>query len=233
MKTLFGGGGQSQQNQSANGYSALPAALQAGFNGLGTQVGALTNPSNPGVTNMFTPTPMTAGQNTAIGNINAGFAPTADSISSDMAMQNNPFMSSVIDAVNRNGQGQYGVMKQAMDAAGLGPDNNRSLLGANDIQQTTNNTVGQLLSQQFNTQMNNALTTLPTARASDANMQMTAGTAQQTLANQTKLAPIAALLAGTGMIAPFTAGGTSSGAGSGSNQGGIISSLAGPAAMAW
>ncbi len=135
MQALFGGSSGSQQSSSASGYSALPSQLQTPFNALGTQVGALTNPSNPGVTQMFTPSAMTPGENTAAANINAGFAPTASSINTDMNMQMNPYMSSVIGGVDQNAQAADSVFNQSLANAGVGPDSNTSILGANNIQQ--------------------------------------------------------------------------------------------------
>lgn len=223
MKTLFGGGGG--QNSSANGYSALSPALKATFDPMGTAIGQYTNPNNPGVTDAFTPTPLSTGETGAINNINKGFAPTADSINSDMSMQMNPFNDQVIGEINRQGQGQYSVMKQAMDAAGQGPSSNRSILGANDVDLSRMGVIGQFLQSQFNTGMNNALTTLPSARAADATSQLGVGDLLRQLDMQTKQAPVAALNAGTGMLSPFVSGGTTQG--TNNQQNGILSTLAG------
>lgn len=200
----------SNQN-SASGYSALSPALQAAFNPIGQQIGALTNPGNAGVTDMFSPQGPTAAMTNATNNINAGFAPNAASIGSDMAMQMNPYNDSVINTINQQGQGQYSVLKQAMNAAGQGTDSNRSLLGANDIDLTRQNLIGSFLNGQFNTSMNNALTTLPNARAADAANIMNTGMLNNSVINAQKLAPITALQAGTGMMAPFLQGGTATG----------------------
>ncbi len=229
MKTLFGGssGSTSQNSSSANGYSSLPPALQSVFTQLGTQLGDMTNPANPGVTSMFTPTPISAPMQGAVNNVNAGFAPNSDTIKSDMSMQMNPYMDSVIAGVNKNAAASGNVMNQALANTGVGPDSNRSILGANDIQQSADMTIGNLLSGQFNTAMNNALTTLPTARANDASNVLSVGQGLQTLQNQTNLSPITALLTGLSGISPFTAGGTSTDIGSGStnSQNGIFKSI--------
>ncbi len=246
MKALFGGSDNSSNSVSSNssnsasqqgsqsGYSALNPALQAAFNPMGTAIGQLTNPNNPGVTSMFAPEGPTAAMTNATNNINTGFAPTASSVASDMSMQANPYNDSVINTINQQGQGQYSVLKQAMNAAGQGTDSNRSLLGANDIDLTRQNLIGSFLNGQFNTQMQNALTTLPNARAADASNQMNTGMMNNSVINAQKLAPITALQAGTGMMAPFLQGGTaqgmsvgnsngtSAGGSSGNSQGGII-----------
>lgn len=224
MKTLFGGSSGSQSSNSKQGYSALPAALKAAFDPIGEAVGQYTNPNNPGVTDMFTPTALTGAENGAIANVNAGFAPTADSIKSDMALQMNPYNDSVISEINRQGDGQFSVMKQALNNAGQS-GSNREILGANDVDLSRMNQIGGFLGNQFNTSMNNALTTMPQGRASDASNQLSVGDMIRKLAMQTAQAPITALQAGTGMIAPFTAGGTSTSSGNTSSNGGIFKSI--------
>lgn len=225
MQELFGGSSGSSSSSGKSGYSALPPALQTAFTTLGTGLADATNPANAGVTNMFTPTPISAPMQGAVNSVNAGFAPTADSIGSDMAMQMNPYMDSVIGGVNKNAQASDSVFNQSLANAGVGPDSNRSILGANDIQQTTNNTIGTLLANQFNTAMQNSLTTLPQARMGDAANQLSVGQGLQTLSNQTKMAPITALLTGISGISPFTAGGTQSSSGNNSSSTGILPGL--------
>ncbi len=220
MKALFGSSSQASTNTS--GYSALSPTLRAAFDPLGSAIAKYTNPNNAGVTESFTPVPLSETENAAIGKINAGFAPTSSSINSDMAMQMNPFNDSVIGEINRQGQGEYSVLKQAMDAAGQ-TGSNRGILGANDVDLSRMGVIGQFLQSQFNTSMNNTLTTLPNARAADATSQLGVGDLLRQLDLQTKQAPVNALLAGTGMIAPFTAGG--SGSSNGSSSGGIIPAI--------
>jgi len=222
MKTLFGSPSKQVQS-SATGYSALSPALQNTFNPMGEAIGQYTNPNNVGVTDAFTPQPLTGAESGAIGAINAGFAPTAASVGSDMALQMNPFNEQVINEINRQGQGQYSVLKQAMDAAGQS-DSNRTLLGANDVDLSRQNLIGQFLQGQYNTGMQNALTTLPQARLNQATSQLTVGDFLRNLDLQTKQAPVAALQAGTGMMAPFTAGGTTSGVQKGAS-GGVVGAL--------
>lgn len=223
MKALFGGSSQASNN--ASGYSALPAALQQAFNPMGQAVAQYTNPNNPGVTAAFTPMPQTAAETGAINNINNGLGvPTADSIKSDIAMQMNPFDDSVISTINQQGQGQYSVLKQALNEAGQN-GSNRQALGANDIDLTRMNQIGTFKQGEYNTALNNALTTIPQAQVANAQNVMSAGAFQRALALQTAQAPIAALQAGTSMLAPFVSGGV--GSSSGSSTGGIIPGLAG------
>ena len=220
MKTLFGG--SSQKSSSKSGFSALPKQLQGSFTDLGLQISPFTNPNNAGVKEMFTPSPLSGAENSAIANINAGFSPNAASVKSDMALQMNPYNESVISEINRQGQGEYSVLKQAENAAGQ-YGSNRTLLGANDIDLSRQNLIGTFLNNQFQTAMNNALSVLPQERAADASNQLSVGDMIRQLALTTSQAPIKALQTGIGMIAPFTAGGTTSG--SGSSQGGIFKSI--------
>lgn len=225
MQDLFGGSSGSSGNSASSGYSALPPALQSAFTQLGTGLAsATTNASNAGG-GAFTPTPISTAQQGAVNNVNAGFAPTASSINTDMNMQMDPYMSSVIGGVNKNANAADSVFNQSLANSGVGPASNRSILGANDIQQTENNTIGTLLSNQFNTAMQNSLTTIPQAQAQDAANQLQVGSSLQNLQNQTNMAPITALLTGISGISPFTAGGTSSGSGSNQSQNGIFSSI--------
>lgn len=221
MKQLFGGSSQSSSN--ASGYSALPAALRSAFDPLGTAVGQFTNPNNPGVTDAFTPMPQTAAETSAINSINNGLGvPTADSIKSNIDMQMNPYDSSVIDTINREAGGQYSILKQALTNAGQN-GSNREALGANDIDLTRLNQIGTFKQGEFNTAMNNALTTIPQAQVANAQNVMSAGAFQRALDSMTKQAPVAALQAGTSMLSPFVSGGV--GSGSGSSTGGIIPGL--------
>lgn len=217
MKTLMGTP-SSSQSSSKTGYSSLSKALKAAFDPLGEAVGQFTNPNNPGVTEAFTPTPFSAAENNAVGNINAGFAPTADSIKSDMALQMNPYNDSVISEINRQGNGDFSVMKQALANAGQS-GSNREILGANDVDLSRMNQIGGFLNNQFNTSMDNALTTMPLARATDAQGQLGVGDMIRKLAMQTAQAPVAALQSGTNMIAPFTAGGTTQSTETGAQKG--------------
>lgn len=211
QNTNSSAGFNTQQQSSAGGYSALSPQLKAAFDPMGTAIAQYTNPNDPGNIARFTPMATTSGENAAMSNINAGFAPTQSSINNDMAMQMNPYNDSVINTINRQGQGQYSVLKQALNAAGQGTNSNRSLLGANDIDLTRMDQIGSFLNGQFNTSMNNALTTLPGARAADAQAQMGVGSFLRGLDTQQKMAPVTALQAGTGMMAPFLAGQTSQG----------------------
>lgn len=74
------------------------------------------------------------------------------------------------------------------------------------------NKIGQFKQSQYNTSLNNALTTLPQSRASDAAAQMGIGSFQRQLAGQTKQAPVNAMSAISQILGVLpTNSGTSSG----------------------
>ena len=210
MGSILGGGGSKQSSSSTSGYAALPPQLQAIFNQLGMAVGQYTNPNNPGVTDRFTPLAQTADETAAFDKMRQGFTPTAQSLQSDIAMQQNPFDQSVIDGINREATGQNSILGQNLTKAGQF-GSNRGMLGANDIDLSRLQQIGQFKQGQFNTSLNNALNVLPQQRANDANSLLGIGQFQRNLQGQTNLAPVSALQAGTGMISPFTAGGTAAG----------------------
>ena len=98
MKDLFGGSDSSGQQSSRNGFALLPPELQQAWKQYGTQVtGQFASPQ----AGAFTPMPQTAGETSAISAINKGFTPDQTQLNSDIAMQQNPFDSSVIDTINR------------------------------------------------------------------------------------------------------------------------------------
>lgn len=207
MGSVLGGGGGKLSSSNVSGYAALPPQLQEIFNQLGEQIGKYTNPSNPGVINAFTPLQQTADETAAFDKYRQGFTPTAQSISSDIAMQQNPFDQYVIDGINREATGRNSILGQNLTRAGQF-GSNRGMLGANDIDLSRLQQIGQFKQGQFNTALNNAINVLPGQRQQDAQNLLGIGNFQRTLQGQTNLAPVSALQAGTGMISPFTAGGT-------------------------
>lgn len=212
-----GGGGSSR-----SGFAALPRQLKESFTQLGTGIPQYTDPNNPGVTSMFTPMGQTADETQAFSMLRGGFAPTEESIRSNVAMQMNPYMDTVIDEVNRQAGGEFSMLKQAMNASG-GLGSNREMLGANDIDLSRMNTIGGMLGNQYNMAMNNAMTTIPALQQQDAANLMQIGQFQRGLDTQTRQAPISALQTGTQMISPFVSGGKSTqpGEGIGSTLGGL------------
>lgn len=228
------GGGSSGSQQSAQqatqGFRDLPPEIQNAFKDLSVQAQGFLPGNNPAATQMFRPTPQSAGETQAIGNINQGFTPNATQFQSDINMQMNPFDSSVIDQINRQAQGQNSILKQNLNSAGQF-GSNRGFLGANDIDLSRLQQIGQFKQGQFNTAANNALTIFPQNRLSDANAQLSAGGFQRGLAGQTAQAPISNLesIAKILGILPTNSGqssGNSSGSQSGFNFGLFSSDMA-------
>lgn len=225
MKTLMG---SPSSGSNKTGYSALSKGLKAAFDPFGQAINQYTLPSNEGVISAFTPMAQTADETRAIEAIRSGFAPTEQSITSDINMQMNPYNQFVIDAINREAGGNYSLLKDALSSSGA-IGSNRQILGANDIDLTRTGQIGQFLQGQYNTAMNNALTTLPQARTADAQNLLSIGDFMRNLDTLTKQAPISALQAGTGLMSPFLQGGKMSETGADS---GILAKLVGIAKAA-
>lgn len=186
----MGSVGSQSSNSQQQGFSGLPPEIQNAFKSLATQTGGyINNPSTPG---MFQPLPQTAGETQALSNINQGFTPNAQSLKSDIAMQTNPFDSSVIDTINREAQGQGSILNKQLSSAGQF-GSNRAALGANDIDLSRLYQIGTFKQNQFNTSLNNALTNLPQSRLQDANAQLQGGAFQRDLNTQGQQAPLNAL----------------------------------------
>ena len=223
LSGLFGGSKGGQTSTQTTGYSALPASLRTGFDQLGKQVAQYTDVSNPDNVARFTPMGQTAGETQAYNNINMGFTPTAETLGADLSMLQNPFNDYVIGGINNAANSDFSILKQNLNQAGQF-GSNRQTLGANDVELQRQNQIGSLLQDQYNQALGQVFNNLVPQRERDALNQLTAGQNQRALDLQIKQAPIAALGAGTSMIAPFTAGGTSSSY-QPSNSGNILGTL--------
>lgn len=187
---LFGGSSSSSSGSSQNtsGFSLLPQSIQNAYSNYGTAV----NNQLPNATSAYTPIPQTAGETQAYNAINKGFTPDQSQLNSDISMQANPYDSSVIDTINRQAGGDFSILKQSLDQSGQF-GSNRQNLGANDIDLSRLNQIGTFKQNEFNTQLQNALTTLPALRQQDASAQLAAGANQRQLALQQSSAPITGL----------------------------------------
>lgn len=191
------GGGQNSSKSSSSeqsGFRDLPAEIQNVFKQLATNAGSYLPSNNPDAANMFKPIGQTDAETQALGNINKGFTPNAQQYQSDIAMQMNPFDTSVIDGINRQGQGQNSILQQNLNSAGQF-GSNRAALGANDIDLSRLQQIGQFKQGQFNTASQNALSLLPQMRANDANAQLQGGSFQRQLGLQQAQAPISLMSA--------------------------------------
>lgn len=223
---FLGGGSDSQSNQSsASGFGLLPPELQEAFkNYAGQLTSQFSNPS--ATTDLFKPLAQTGYETSALGAISQGITPTAESLSSDIAMQMNPFDDYVINDINRAADSDYSILKQEMSGAGqLG--SNRGLLGANDIEQTRLNTIGKFRQDQYNTALDNSLNTMTGLRQQDITNNFTAGDFLRGLDTQTKQAPFAGLQTFGQLLGalPQTGGSTSSGSSTGSSVNGMGDTL--------
>lgn len=211
-----GGGSQGSSQQATQGFADLPPEIQNVFKSLATTAQNYfpgNSSYNPAA---FTPqtSPLTTQGNAAIAQ---GFTPTQSSINSDIAMQQNPYDKYVIDEINRQSQGQSSALQQQLNSAGQF-GSNRAFLGANDIDLSRLNQIGQFQQGQYNTDLNNALTTLPSLRANTAQAQLQAGQAQQNLGMQQAQAPVSGLAAISQILGVLpTNSSQSSGSSSGSN----------------
>lgn len=183
-------GGSQSSSSGTSGFSLLPPEIQQAYTNYGSQVN--NQLQNGNLTQAYTPLPQTAGETQAYGAINQGFTPTQQSLTSDINMQMNPYDSSVLDQIQRQAYGQNSALNSATTAAGQ-YGSNRQALGANDIANSQASTIGSVLGGEYNTALQNALTTLPGLRQQDAQAQLSAGANQRTLAGQTAQAPVNAL----------------------------------------
>ena len=213
------GGGSQQQSSSVSGFQALSPEIKSAFNDLATQAQGLLPGNNSSTTSMFTPLAQTQGETSAINTINNDINPTASNVASNMALQTNPYDSSVIAEINRQATGQNSALNSAMSSAGQF-GSNRMALGANDIDLSRLNQIGTFKNNEFQTAMNNALTTIPQANLNAANAQLSAGGFQRSLASQTNQAPVNALASISQILGILpTNSGSSSSSGSSSQHG--------------
>lgn len=219
LSGVLGGGSQSgsSSNQSSqSGFALLPQEIQDAFKNYGSQVNSQLTGGN--LTNMFTPLGQTAGETQAYNSINQGFAPDQQQLTSDINMQMNPYMGSVLDQIKKQAYGANSALNSATTAAGQ-YGGNRGALGANDIANTQADTIGGILGGQYNTSLQNALTLLPQLREQSASAQLGAGANQRQLYAQQQQAPINGLGAIGGLLGALPQSGGSVSNGSSQSSG--------------
>ena len=229
-RTLSGGSQSSTEARAASGFALLPPELQEAFKSYSTGVTDLFG--GEGSTDLFTPLPQTEFETSALGAIGEGLAPTEESLTSDIAMQMNPFNEFVIGDINRRAGGEYSILKQLASEMGQ-MGSNRQLLGASDIEERRLGTIGKLQQDQYNTALSNAHTQIPSLKSGDIASKFTAGEFLRGMDTATKQAPVAELQTFGGMLGaiPQTGGSTStSSAVSESSNEGIGGTLAALAA---
>lgn len=187
-QSLFGGSQSSGGSQNTSGFSLLPKEVQDAYTNYATQVSGQI----PSATAQYTPIPQTAGETQAYNAINKGFAPDQQTLNSDIGMLMNPFNSSVIDQINRQGNSDFSILKQNLNQAGQF-GSNRQQLGANDIENSRQSNIGSLLQNQYNQAINQVFGSLIPQQRQDAQDQLGAAQNQRNLALQTSSAPITGL----------------------------------------
>lgn len=226
MQTLFGGSSGSSQS-SSGGFGQLPAGIQNAFTNLATTGSNLLAPSGTPNATPFTLPALSAPSTNALSQLqNQDFSITPQSIKSNINEQMNPYDSSVISEIERAQNGSESQLSQMLTQAGQF-GSNRGIVGASDISDNAANQIGSFKQNEFNTALQNALTTIPQAGMTSASGSVNAGLLpqQQTLQNQQ--APVSALAALAQLmgVQPTTAGGGQS-SGSSSSSGGIIPGIA-------
>lgn len=235
MGLLSGLTGGSKTNVPASGFYAMPGPYQGLYNSLLGQANTLYG-DNAKAAEAFTPTPINEGERAALDKLYAGFAPTEQSLRSDISMFMNPYDDYVINDINREATGQNSLINQAANRAGQ-QGSNRSFLGTSDVEQQRLNSIGQFRQGQYNTSINNVLNSLIPQRQQDANNAMTAGSFERGIDMGTKQAPYTALSMGQQSLAGFPTsfgdfGSPATTVKSGGGLGGLLGTVGSIASMA-
>lgn len=189
--SLLGGKPSSATGSSfSGGFNSLPPEITDAYKGLGTEINNILKGGN--LAQYTAPTPLSTGEQSAIDRLYSGFAPSQQTIGSDIAMQMNPFDEYVINEINRQAQAGMSGLNSVITGAGQ-TNSNRQFLGANDVDMARLNQIGKFKQEQYNTALQNALTTLPQARGQDALGALAGGTYARNIDTATNIAPIAAL----------------------------------------
>lgn len=214
--------GGSKSSSSSGGFNQLPEEIRGAYTGLGSELEKILQGSYGAA---YKPTPISAGEQSAIDRMYKGFAPTAESISSDISMQQNPYDKYVIDEINRQAGGDYSILKQALNEAGQ-MGSNRQNLGANDIDLSRLNQIGSFKQDWYKDAMKNALTTLPGMRSADATTALGAGSYMRDIDAANSSAQIRALqeIAKAMGILPTVEGSQTSTSKGGGGIGGLLGS---------
>lgn len=221
MKSIFGGSESKQQ--SSSGFQQLPAEMQRPYKQF---AGQLSDVFSTNQANRFGPMAMSDAERAAIGSMNAGFTPNQNTLNSDIAMQMNPYDKFVIDGINREANGQNSILQKNLSSAGqIG--SNRQMLGANDIDLSRLQQIGQFKQGQFNSALDNAMKVLPALRANDASTQLQAGQFLRGLDTQNKQADLAALQAYAQLLGVLPTDGGTTSTGKSSSSEGLLKPIAG------
>lgn len=231
MQDLFGGSSSSSGSQSSSsGFGGLPQSIQDAFSNLATSATSTLNPGTTPNSALFTLPSLAPGSSNALSQIqNQNFAITPDSIKSNINEQMNPYNDSVINQIEKAQNGSLSQLNSYLTNSGTF-GSNRGMLGASDISNTAADQIGSFLSGEYNTNLNNALTTIPQNNASSAAGSVQAGLTgqqQQTTNQQAPVSALAALAQIMGVLPTTSNEAQSSSVSQGSSSKGIFSSLFG------
>lgn len=142
-------GGQ-KTNIPATGYYSLPSLYRGQYDSIAERL--------PGATSYdaFTPPEFNADQLSAFDTVRGMANMGPADIMNLVQKYQNPYDQSVIDGINREAVGNYSQVKQGLNEAGQ-MGSNRSLLGANDVDLSRLQQIGQFKQSQFNNSLNTGL----------------------------------------------------------------------------
>lgn len=194
VSDLFGGSNSSaQQSSVTNGFGGLPQQIQSAFTNLASSGSNLLSPNGTPNSSINTLPALNPSSTNALGQIeNQNFAITPQSIQSGISEQMNPYDSSVIGQIENAQNGSLSQLNQYLTNSGT-YGSNRGMLGASDISNVAANQVGGFLNNEYNTALNNSLTTIPSVNAQSAAGSVQAGQTAQSQAFQNQQAPITSL----------------------------------------
>lgn len=185
---LFGG---TKSTIPATGYYALPGDLKSQYTNFYNAIPGATAAQN------FVLPDFNQDQQSAFGMVRDQANPTAQGIQQMLAAYMNPYQDSVINEINRQGQGANSVLQQNINSAGqLG--SNRQFLGANDVDLSRMNQIGGFLTNQFDKSLQ---TGLNQQQLGISNL-LGIGNQQQQQQYQNQLAPLQGLQAQQGLLQP-------------------------------
>ena len=184
-------GGSSGSSSAKSGFPTLPKELQDFYKSFATEASKATLPSSADLST-FTPLGITDQEQYAIDTAATGLAPTPESLSRDVSMFMNPYDDYVIDAINREAEGENSILQSALDKAGQFASN-REILGANDIDQKRLQQIGVFKQGQYDKAIDNVLNNLSGLRQQDIANSLGIGEFLRSLDLETKQAPLNAL----------------------------------------
>lgn len=209
--------------ESTSGFGALPQEGQQAYKRISNGI----NRYATGASNIrrFTPMGATGDEKNAFSAMRGGFAPTLDSIKSDVSMLMNPYNKHVIDGIKRYTQGEHSNLQSYMQGMGQ-MGSSRDMVNATEADRMQGQLIGEFLQGQYDNAINQSLGRMTDLRQQDAQNLLGIGAFLRNLDLQTKQAPISMLNAASNILnqsgtsGAISSSGTQTGA-----SGGLIGSL--------